>query len=290
VQIKTFDAGVPIRYADYGGDGPPIVLVHGLGGIHLNWMRLAPSLTRFGHVFALDLPGFGGTPPLPGSTSVASLEGALNRFVDGVAAGPLTLGGNSMGGVLALRIAASRPERVKRLMLFSPAVPHAYFEPVDMGAFLTMGAAMIPFLGPSSVQARPTRLGPVRLVKEMMSFMSYDRRRIPADVIDAHVEDARERMERPWIGRTFTDALRSLSWQLMKRPQFTSMVRKVAAPTIVFAGEKDKLVRLRSIREMTAWNPKFRLCTWPDVGHVSQLEVPERVLEELEPFFAAHPV
>ncbi len=291
MELRTFSAnGVQMRYADYGGSGPPIVLVHGLGGIHLNYMRIAPGLTKFGRVLVPDLPGFGGSHPLPKSTTVSGLEEALTSFLDAVAPGPLTLGGNSLGGVLTLLVAARHPDRVRRVLLFSPAVPHAYFEPFDLRAFFTMGAAMLPYVGPSGVQARPQRLGPERLVKEMMYFMTHDRRRIPRDVLDAHIEDARARMERPWIGTVFSDALRSLSWVLLNRLHFNSIVRSIDVPTMVFAGERDRLVRARSIRRICEMNPRFEIRTWSDVGHVPQLEVPERVLHEIERFFTVHPL
>ena len=52
---KTIDlAGETVHYADFGGEGPVIVLVHGLGGSHLNWLALAPLLARRGRVVALD--------------------------------------------------------------------------------------------------------------------------------------------------------------------------------------------------------------------------------------------
>lgn len=289
MQLRTIDVGVPLRYADYGGEGAPIVLVHGLGGLHLNWMRLAPELVRHGRVLVPDLPGFGGTPALPDrTTSLESLGAALARFLDAVAPGPLTLGGNSLGGVLALLTAARQPERVRRLVLFAPAVPHAWFEPFDLDLFFTMGTAMLPGIGPASVQARPSMLGPERLVREMMATMAYDRRRIPQPVIDAHVEEARLRMARPWVGAAFTDALRSLSWLLLDRLQFANIVRSVAAPALVFAGERDRYVAVRSIREACELNPRFVFHSWRDVGHVPQLEVPERVVPEIERFFALH--
>jgi pimeloyl-ACP methyl ester carboxylesterase len=290
LEIRTVDVGVSLRYADYGGEGPPIVLLHGLGGLHLNWMRLAPDLTRYGRVLVPDLPGFGGTPPLPGKSSIAALEGAILRFLDAVAPGPITLAGNSLGGALAILTAAHQKARVQRLMLFAPAVPHAYFEPFDMRTFFTMGAAMLPFVGPSSVKARPNRLGPERLVKEMMNFMTHDRRRIPKEVLAAHVEEARARLEHPWVGSAFTDTLRSLSWLLLQRNDFARLVKSIEAPTLVFAGDKDRLVRARSVRHMCGHNPRFQFRTWEDVGHVAQLEVPERVLPEIERFFAANPL
>ncbi len=292
MELRTIDIGVPVRYADYGGEGPPIVLLHGLGGVHLNWMRLAPLLAQHGRVLVPDLPGFGGTPPLPERTSVGTLERAVSRFLDAVAPGgvPVTLGGNSLGGVLSMLLAAREPERVRRLMLFSPAVPHAYFEPFDAHAFIEMGTAMLPFFGPAGVQTRPARLGPERLVMEMMHFMAHDVRRIPQEVLDRHIEEARARMDRPWIGSAFSDALRSLSWRLFNRLEFAWMVGSIEAPAIVFAGERDRFVRARSIREACEMNSGFLFRLFPEVGHVPQLEVPERVMAEIDAFFRKHPI
>src|ERR1700712_3511175 len=68
---RTVDLGGPVHVVDFGGnpDGPVVVLVHGLGGSHLNWDLLAPRLTGAARVLALDLPGFGRSEPgeRPGS-------------------------------------------------------------------------------------------------------------------------------------------------------------------------------------------------------------------------------
>lgn len=286
VQLRSLDVGVRLRYADYGGEGPPIVLLHGLGGLHLNWMRLAPALTRHGRVLVPDLPGFGGTAPLPAGTTMAGLGATLERFLEALAPGPVTLGGNSLGGTLSLLFAAQHPAKVASLLLFAPAVPHAYFEPFDVRAFFTMGAAMLPHFGPESVRGRAIRVGPERLVREMMAFMTHDRKRIPQDVLAAHIEEARARIDKPWVGSAFSDALRSLSWVLVNRLSFGEKVRAIRAPALVFAGDKDRLVRGRSIRQMCLLNPAFRFHHWGDVGHVPQLEVPERVIPLVEPFLA----
>ena len=66
--------GVRVHHADYGGhpDGPSVVLVHGLGGSHLNWDLLAPRLTPYARVLALDLPGFGLSAPTGRASTVRS--------------------------------------------------------------------------------------------------------------------------------------------------------------------------------------------------------------------------
>jgi glycerol-3-phosphate dehydrogenase len=60
--FQVFPSGT-LYVHDYGGQGPVILAVHGLGGAHLNWMPPAPGLTRSGRLIAPDLPGFGYTPP-----------------------------------------------------------------------------------------------------------------------------------------------------------------------------------------------------------------------------------
>ncbi|MGI9609095.1 MAG: alpha/beta fold hydrolase, partial [Acidimicrobiia bacterium] len=61
--LEIIDLDGPVHYADYGGDGSPMVLVHGLGGSHLNWLHVAHRLAERHRVVAVDLAGFGLTPP-----------------------------------------------------------------------------------------------------------------------------------------------------------------------------------------------------------------------------------
>jgi pimeloyl-ACP methyl ester carboxylesterase len=111
---------VRMRYL-VGGDGPPLVLVHGWTGAASNFVELAPLLaTRF-RVLVPDLPGHGGSSPLPAAPNmdayadrvhtVAALEGML----------PAALVGHSMGGLVALRLALRRPDDVRALVLAASA-------------------------------------------------------------------------------------------------------------------------------------------------------------------------
>src|SRR5471030_780675 len=98
------DLEVPVHYVDHGGpvDGPLLVMVHGLGGSLVNWAALAPLLTDTCHVVALDLMGFGLTQAGTQSTSVASNQQMLQRFLSEVVVGPAILVGNSMGAMIAI--------------------------------------------------------------------------------------------------------------------------------------------------------------------------------------------
>src|SRR5580704_8559497 len=100
MQSSMLDLDGPVYVADYGGDGPVMLLVHGLGGAHLNWMAVAPLLAVDHHVYALDLPGFGRSPLAGRRSTIAANVDLVSRAITHLAPGPVVLMGNSMGGLL----------------------------------------------------------------------------------------------------------------------------------------------------------------------------------------------
>src|SRR5712692_7938224 len=98
MRSRTVDLDGPLHFADFGGSGPTMVLVHGLGGSHVNWMAVGPALAARARVLAPDLAGFGRTPLAGRSAHLRANQGLLDRFLDAVADGPAVLVGNSMGG------------------------------------------------------------------------------------------------------------------------------------------------------------------------------------------------
>src|ERR1700722_13442595 len=125
------DIDGPIYVADYGGDGPVMLLVHGLGGAHLNWMAVAPQLAAHHRVYALDLPGFGRSPLAGRRSTIAANVDLVSRAITRLSPGPVVLMGNSMGGLLAIGAAALHPSLVDLLVLVDPGVPppRAAFQP-----------------------------------------------------------------------------------------------------------------------------------------------------------------
>ena len=124
--LREFDAhvaeisGIPTRYW-LGGAGPPVVLVHGLGGAAVNFTELAPLLARRHRVLVPDLPGHGGTAPLPEVEGLGDLGAHVARVAEHEAMLPAAVVGYSMGGVIGLRLAAERPETVSALALVASA-------------------------------------------------------------------------------------------------------------------------------------------------------------------------
>jgi pimeloyl-ACP methyl ester carboxylesterase len=121
---STTVEGLRVHYYVLGpSSGPPVVLVHGLGGRAEDWRNLAPYLTRAGYrVYLPDLPGYGQSEKPGGfSYSVADEAGVVVGFFDAVGLKQVDLGGWSMGGWIVQRIAADHPDRVRKLMLFDSA-------------------------------------------------------------------------------------------------------------------------------------------------------------------------
>ena len=112
--------GGRLRYL-VGGGGPPLVLVHGLGGSAANWCELAPALMRRRRVVAPDLPGHGGSAPLH---AVSGLEPYADRVaavmdLEGMLPAPVV--GHSLGGMVVLRLALRRPDAVQAIVLAGSA-------------------------------------------------------------------------------------------------------------------------------------------------------------------------
>jgi pimeloyl-ACP methyl ester carboxylesterase len=122
--------GLDERFADVksvrmryfvGGAGPPLILVHGLGGAASNWTELAPFLVGRHRLLVPDLPGHGGSAALPG---VSGLEPFADRIValaerEGMLPAPIV--GHSLGGMVVLRLALRHPSAVQALVLASAA-------------------------------------------------------------------------------------------------------------------------------------------------------------------------
>jgi pimeloyl-ACP methyl ester carboxylesterase len=112
--------GVRTRYF-VGGEGPPLVVVHGLGGAAVNFTLLAPLLARHHRVLIPDLPGHGRTDPLESADDLTAYADHVAGLAELEGVFPAPVVGYSMGGVIALRLAVSRPESVSGLALVAAA-------------------------------------------------------------------------------------------------------------------------------------------------------------------------
>lgn len=281
MRTVTIDVDGPANVADFGGEGPSMVLLHGLGGSHVNWLGLGPLLSERARVLAPDLPGFGYTKPLGRPTTVQANARWVDGFLQSVADGPAILVGNSMGGLVAILEAVSDPEMVAGLILINPALPLAPREPRDLQVTLAFSAYFVPGVGEAFVRRRAKALGPEGLVRETFALCCSDPSRVPKEVIDAHVAVARDRFEMPWANPSMLAAARSMLRLLMRRGRFMKMLEQVGPPVLLINGEGDRLVKVAAAKVVSDRRSDWTFRSLDDLGHIPQLEDPERTAQEI---------
>jgi pimeloyl-ACP methyl ester carboxylesterase len=112
--------GSRIRYL-VAGAGEPLLLVHGLGGAASNWLALAPLLLRGRHVLVPELPGHGGSEPLPAAANLNAYADRLGLVAEREGFFGAGVVGHSLGGAIVLRLAIRRPDLVGGLVLAGAA-------------------------------------------------------------------------------------------------------------------------------------------------------------------------
>jgi pimeloyl-ACP methyl ester carboxylesterase len=291
MRSMTLDVDGPINVADFGGTGEVLLLVHGLGGSHLNWMSVAPRLAEHHRVYALDLPGFGRSPLAGRRSTIAANVDLLTRVMTRLSDGPISLMGNSMGGLLSLGIAAIHPNLVRNLVLVDPAVPTrgAAVRPrLDRISRTFLAAAFMPQWGVRRVTRAVAALGPESLVYETLRLCSADPSRIEQAVVDAHIALEAERLAQPGWQESFYAATRSLVRVLALKRQVVRWVQEVVAPTLLVQGDRDRLVSVDSARYVASLRPDWEYHEFADAGHIPMLEVPAEFLEVTVDWLARH--
>jgi pimeloyl-ACP methyl ester carboxylesterase len=276
----TLDIDGPLNVADFGGTGEVVLLVHGLGGSHLNWLSVAPRLAERHRVYALDLPGFGRSPLAGRDSSIAANIVVLTRVITGLSDDPAVLMGNSMGGLLSIGVAAMHPNLVRSLVLVDPAVPApGGGKPrFDRVTWNFLAAAFIPNWGSRRIARAVAALGPEQLVYETLRLCSADPSRIEQAVIDAHIALEAERLAQPGWQESFYAATRSLVRVLALKREVMRWVRMVVAPTLLVQGDQDRLVRVESARAVASLRPDWEYHEFAGAGHVPMMEVPAEFL------------
>lgn len=272
---RTVDLSGPVHYIDFGGEGTPLVMVHGLGGNAMNWMAVGPDFAKTHHAVALDLAGFGRTPLFRRSAAVGANAELVHRFIEEVIGEPVVLMGNSMGGHIAILEAADHPRWVSALVLVDPAIPGVHVRRPAPAMLGVMAALTIPGLAEIVLDRRVRTLGPERLVQETMALVVADQSRVDPALLDAHVQLTRERGN---LGRqssrAFMQATRSLGLR-MADPRFWTRVKNVKAPTLVVHGDLDRLIPLAAARDLLRRRPDWTLGVVEGVGHVPMMETPD---------------
>ncbi|MEV6791023.1 alpha/beta hydrolase [Streptomyces sp. NPDC051320] len=254
---------------------PPALLVHGLGGSSQNWSALLPLIDDLVDGEALDLPGFGDSPPPDdGNYSVTGHARAVIRYLDASDRGPVHLLGNSLGGAVSTRIAALRPDLVRTLTLVSPALPELR---VQRSAAPT-GLLAVP--GVTALYSRLTKdWTPEMRTRGMLGLCYGDPSRVSDEGLRNAVAEMERRLELPYFWDAMTRSARGIvnSYTLGGQHGLWRQARRVLAPTLLVYGGRDQLVGYRMARKAATAFRGARLLTLPDAGHVAMMEYPEAV-------------
>lgn len=275
-QYLSTKAGA-LHYKDYGGAGRPIVLVHGLGGSIASWDPVGAGLATIGHTVALDLPGFGLSPPLR-DWDLTTHSQALLSFIRELEP-PVTLFGNSMGGLLAEMVAAAHPELVDGLVLVAPATPPRWPDPlIHWPTARRLAIQATPGLGEAATRYLMSRFSPEELVRFSLENVTHKSARVPIPVVTELERLARVRYQLPWSADAIPKTGRSIARLFLRRSRFVEMIRRIKAPTLVVHGTADRFVSPNSVEWLCGLRLDWELVQMDDTGHTPQLDAPVRFL------------
>ncbi|MFD7837690.1 alpha/beta fold hydrolase [Streptomyces sp. NPDC059761] len=256
---------------------PPALFVHGLGGSSTNWTDLMAQLEDSVDGEALDLPGFGWSPPpADRDYSVTALARAVIRHLDAAGRGPVHLFGNSLGGAVSTRVVAVRPDLVRTLTLISPALPELR---VQKSAVPT---ALLAVPGMASLVGRLTRgLSAEERTRGVTALCYGDPSRVSQEGFAHAVAEMERRMALPYFWDAMTRSSRGIvdAYTLGGQHGLWRQAQRVLAPTLLVYGGRDQLVSYRMARKAAAAFRGSRLLTLPEAGHVAMMEYPEAVAQ-----------
>jgi pimeloyl-ACP methyl ester carboxylesterase len=272
----VFVRSTPAAQRSGGRNREPAVYVHGLGGASTNFTDFAGLVAPWVDGVALDLPGFGRSgPAADGRYSIGAQANVVSALIQDMGRGPVHLVGNSMGGAIAIEIAARRPELVRTLTLISPAVSD--LKPKRPGD-LAVPLLMVPGLG-ARLLSRVDRREADRQARAVVKLCFAHPERVPSNRVDEATADVLARRDLPWAHDAFMLSLRGVAARYLgvgSRSVWRSL-SQISAPSVVIWGSEDRLVDVARAPRVAAAMPHGTLLVLPDVGHVAQLEDPVMV-------------
>lgn len=257
-----------------GGAGPPVVLLHGFPDFWYGWRLQIPALVEAGYrVIAPDLPGYNeseGPRDRRGYTT-AALADTLAALIEAAAGEKVVLVGHDWGGVLAWRLAAGRPDLVRRLVIMNAPHPRVFARLLLTTSQLRKSWYAFFFQLPWL----PERLlaGAHLAVLERVWRRGVRRREA---VTDEDVARYRRAFERPGA-LTAALAYYRRAWRLPLKGASGGGTGRVDVPTLVIWGERDPHLDVRNLDGLEEWVPDLTVERIPEAAHWVQLDSPDEV-------------
>ena len=248
----TLDTGETYVYLE-GGNGPPLLLLHGFGANKDNFNGVVPALAASCRVISPDHFGFGESDrPIDGDYSPVAQAHRLHRFVKALGLGPIDLGGSSMGGHIAMTYAALYPDEVRSLWLIDTggvwSAPkgelHRHIEATGENLLLADSQAAF---------------------EKLFAFVMHKPPQVPPAVMAVLAEQriANHPVERRIFAQCSADSVES-------------RVRDLAVPTLLVWGREDRVISVQTVGVLQALLPDLETIVLPDVGHLPMVEAPDR--------------
>ncbi|MFC4560571.1 alpha/beta fold hydrolase [Nocardiopsis mangrovi] len=275
--VETPSGRLRVLHAGPGAAGlPPAVLVHGGGSDNaaISWYRLIEPLSREREVWALDLPGFGGSMEAAPAGGPRELAAVLSGALDALATGRAVVFGVSMGGDVALNLALDHARHVAGLVLIAPGglVPVFRNRTAHFWAWLSAQS-------PDRILLPASRVAN-RFVRSALRAIVADPAALPPQVVEEFAREARD----PRGGLAYGRYNQATLGRHRMLNDLTGRVHEIRAPTLFFHGADDPIVDPEGSRRAAARMPRARLVVAPGCGHWAQLEAHERFLAEAEAF------
>lgn len=251
------------------GEGPPLVLMHTIRTQIEYFRSLVPELAKSYTVYAIDLPGHGRSPIDPDAAlDEPYMRRAVIGFIEKLNLTNVTLAGESIGGALALTVAASIPQRIKRVYAMNPYdYESRYGDGIRRGnwfANFIIGSLQIPVLG-----AFNASLENKVVLQKIMGGGYHDPKKLPADLLTefdrvAHLSGYKRAARKVLAG-----------WRSWSKAR--DLYRDISAPVTLIYGDSD-WSRIAERERTRSLIPQANLVTLKDTGHFSAVENPGDVL------------
>lgn len=257
----------------YGHGGSPLVLIHGFGTSSFLWRHVAPRLARQGHTaFAVDMFGYGESDrPWDADFGVAAQAEYLDRALTAMRVGRPTVVGLGLGGSVALRLAATRPERLSRLVLVNtPAFDQLPGREVRMVQTRTARFAL-----------RVSRgvLGAAPLLAPVLRDGVADPEAMPERLVARYLA--------PYVGREGVRHLLVLASSVRGSEVEELELGSITTPTLVVWGGRDRWLEPAEADRLTVALRDARLVRLPSVGRLVPEESPDELADLIHDFVTA---
>jgi pimeloyl-ACP methyl ester carboxylesterase/CRP-like cAMP-binding protein len=257
--------GQDIHYVEAGQQGRQIaLLIHGWSS---SWFATSPLLgllaQRF-HCIAIDLPGYGNSPPLKERTTIPVYTELIADLLAQISSRPVVLVGHSMGGMISLTLALKHPVLVERMVLLNPTISGRLSMMINIA--ISPITAMERF-GLGSIIVSSFERSFVGLTDRLMRPVSFAER---TGITKADYGRLRQDARRPGQGR-----VRAECYRAMLENDLSSRLRDVQPPALVIWGAEDNTVPLRDAGVVADEWPQADLRIFPKAGHWPQFETPD---------------